>query len=53
MTVRAHRRLRAAGVPAELQVFEGQSHAQFLELFVPETEEALGEIGAFFARHLA
>ena len=53
LTVRAHRRLRAAGVPAELQVFEGQSHAQFLELFVPETEEALGEIGAFFARHLA
>ena len=52
-TVRTHRRLRAAGVPAELQVFEGQSHAQFLEPFVPETSEAFREIAAFFARHLA
>jgi acetyl esterase/lipase len=52
-TVRTHRRLRAAGVPAELQVFEGQSHAQFLEPFVPETAEAFREIGGFFARHLA
>ncbi|QYZ69089.1 alpha/beta hydrolase [Neotabrizicola shimadae] len=52
-TVRAHRRLRQAGVVAELQVYEGQSHAQFLEPFVPETEEAFREIGAFFARHLA
>ena len=29
-TVRVHRKLRQAGVEAILQVFEGQSHAQFL-----------------------
>ncbi len=52
-TVRAHRKLRRAGVEAVLQVFEGQSHAQFLEPFIPETEEAFGEIAGFFARHLA
>jgi epsilon-lactone hydrolase len=51
-TVRAHRRLRRAGVPAALQVFEGQSHAQFLEPFVPETDEAFAEIGAFLDAHL-
>jgi monoterpene epsilon-lactone hydrolase len=51
-TIRAHRKLRGAGVEASLQVFEGQSHAQFLDLFVPETEEAFGEIALFLARHL-
>ena len=33
-TVRVHRKLRAAGVVADLIVFEGQSHAQYL--FVPD-----------------
>ena len=28
-TVRVHRKMRAAGVDAELEVFEGQSHAQY------------------------
>ncbi|MFO1107342.1 MAG: alpha/beta hydrolase [Amaricoccus sp.] len=51
--VRVHRGLRRAGVTAALQVFEGQSHAQFLEPFVPETAEAFGEIAAFLDRHLA
>ncbi len=51
-TIRAHRKLRRAGVEASLQIFEGQSHAQFLDLFVPETEEAFGEIALFLARHL-
>jgi epsilon-lactone hydrolase len=51
-TVRTHRKLRQAGVPAELQVFEGQSHAQFLTPFLPETEEAFGELARFFAHHL-
>jgi hypothetical protein len=35
-----------------LQIFEGQSHAQFLDLFVPETEEAFAEIALFLTRHL-
>ncbi|MEJ1975871.1 MAG: alpha/beta hydrolase [Acetobacteraceae bacterium] len=51
-TVRAHRKLRQAGVEAALQVFEGQSHAQFLDPFVPETQEAFEEIARFFASHL-
>ncbi len=50
--IRAHRKLRQAGVEASLQVFEGQSHAQFLDPFVPETEEAFGEIAGFLTRHL-
>lgn len=51
-TVRTHRKLRQAGVEAFLQVFEGESHAQFLTPFVPETEEAFAEIAHFFDTHL-
>jgi acetyl esterase/lipase len=51
--VRVHRKLRQAGVEATLQVFEAQSHAQFLTPFAPETEEAFGEIARFLERHLA
>ena len=53
-TVRMHRALRQAGVEAVLQVFEGQSHAQYYrDDRVPETKEAFGEIAAFFDKHLA
>ncbi|QHN02377.1 alpha/beta hydrolase [Granulicella sp. WH15] len=52
-TVRVHRKLRQAGVEAELEVFEGQSHAQYgSNDRVPETKEAFGEITAFFDKHL-
>lgn len=51
-TVRMHRALRRAGVDAVLQVFEGESHSQFLEPFVPETEEAFAEIAAFLDARL-
>jgi monoterpene epsilon-lactone hydrolase len=51
-TVRVHRKLRQAGVEAVLQLFEAQSHAQFLKPFAPETEEAFAEIARFFDRHL-
>jgi acetyl esterase/lipase len=52
-TVRAHRALRAAGVVAELHVYEGQSHAQYLFGFnSPEGRDALGEVAAFFDRFL-
>ena len=48
-TVRVHRKLRAAGVEAALQVFEGQSHAHFIrDDRTPETQEAFEEIAAFF-----
>ena len=45
--MRVHRKLRHAGVDAVLQVYEGQSHAQYLDPFVPETEEAMSEIARF------
>ena len=50
--VLVHRKLRRAGVDAVLQVFEGQSHAQYLTPFLPESEEALGEIAAFLLARL-
>jgi epsilon-lactone hydrolase len=53
-TVRVHRKLRRAGVEAQLEVFEGESHAQYqFDDRVPEAKEAFGEIAAFFNRHLA
>ncbi|HEV2546514.1 MAG TPA: alpha/beta hydrolase [Stellaceae bacterium] len=53
-TVRVHRKLRAAGVEAELIVFEGQSHAQhYADPFGPETKEHFAELAQFLDRHLA
>jgi acetyl esterase/lipase len=52
-TVRVHRKLRQAGVEAVLQVFEGQSHAQYKrDAAAPETKEAFTEIAQFFDKHL-
>lgn len=51
-TVRVHRKLRQAGVEAVLQVFEGQSHAQYNNA-TPEGKEAYEEIAKFFDKHLA
>jgi acetyl esterase/lipase len=52
-TVRAHRKLRAAGVEADLHVYEGQSHADYMKSFPgPESRDALGEIARFFDKHL-
>ena len=53
-TVRTHRKLRNAGVEADLHVFEGQSHAQYLsgQSASPEAQEAYGQIARFFQRHL-
>jgi len=52
-TVRTHRKLRAAGVPDELHVYEGMSHADYLSAFpAPEAREALAEIASFFDRNL-
>ena len=53
-TVRVHRKLRQAGVVADLHVFEGQSHAQYAgDAYAPETREHFGELTAFFDRYLA
>jgi len=52
-TVRVHRKLRQAGVEAELQVFEGLAHAQYYrDVNAPETKEAFEEIARFFDKHL-
>jgi acetyl esterase/lipase len=46
-------KLRAAGVVADLNVFEGLSHAQYLLLDeAPESVEAFGDVATFFDRHL-
>jgi monoterpene epsilon-lactone hydrolase len=50
-TVRVHRKLRQAGVEAELHVYEGQSHAQY-NSDTPEGKEAYEEIARFFGKHL-
>ncbi len=52
-TVRVHRKLREAGVEAALEVYEGQSHAQYLaDSTSPESKEAFEEIARFFDQHL-
>jgi monoterpene epsilon-lactone hydrolase len=51
-TVRTHRKLRGAGVPAELHVYEGMSHGDYLVAFpAPEARDALAEVATFFDRH--
>jgi epsilon-lactone hydrolase len=53
-TVRVHRKLRRAGVNAQLEIFEGMSHAQFqFDDRIPEDREAFKEITEFFDKHLA
>jgi monoterpene epsilon-lactone hydrolase len=53
-TVRTHRKLRRAGVEADLNVYEGQSHAQYgADMNAPETREAFLDIARFFDAHLA
>jgi acetyl esterase/lipase len=52
-TVRVHRKLLRSGVEAVLEVFEGESHAQYqFDDTVPETKEAFTEIAQFFGAHL-
>jgi acetyl esterase/lipase len=52
--VLTHRKLRQAGVVAELQVYEGMSHAQYnFDPYAPETKEVFSEIAHFFDKHLA
>jgi epsilon-lactone hydrolase len=53
LTVLTHRKLRRAGVEAELQVYEGMSHAQYnFDFAAPESKEVFTEIARFFDRHL-
>jgi monoterpene epsilon-lactone hydrolase len=50
-TVRLHRRLRAAGVDADLHVFEAMPHGGFFG--APEDEELAAEVRRFLAKHLS
>jgi acetyl esterase/lipase len=54
-TVRMHRALRSAGVEAELHVYDGQAHADYMQnliRYVPECEDAQRELFEFFDEHL-
>lgn len=52
-TVRMHLKLREAGVPADLIVFEGISHAHYhMSPDAPETVFHFTELGRFFERNL-
>lgn len=52
-TVRSHRKLRDAGVIADLHVFEGLSHAGYLfDPTAPESQSTFSEISEFFKTHL-
>jgi acetyl esterase/lipase len=52
-TVRMHRKLRAAGIEAVLQLWEGQSHVQYMsDPDAPETREYHDEVASFLRRHL-
>lgn len=48
----AHRRLAAAGVASELQLFDGLPHAFFMWPDMPESDEAFATIARFFDAHL-
>jgi len=52
-TVRAHRKLRDAGVTTDLHVFEGLSHAGYLVAAgSPESISTFQEVSGFFKTHL-
>ena len=52
-TVRVHRKLRAAGVDADLHVYEGLSHGEYLfDIESEESVEHYAELSTFLLRHL-
>ena len=52
-TARTHRKMRAAGVVADLNVYEGISHAGYVMVpGSPEFQQTYGELSAFLEQHL-
>lgn len=52
-SARTHRKLRAAGVAADLHVYEGMSHADYIvSPDIPESRNMYAEIKAFIDQHL-
>lgn len=53
-TARTHRKMKRAGVIADLNVYEGQSHADYIiEYEFPESVEFREDLGDFLEAHLA
>ena len=53
-TIRVHRKLREVGVEADLNVYEGFSHVEYLVAKdSPEAKEIYRELGIFLRRHLS
>ena len=49
----SRRRQRAAGVVADLNVYEGFSHGEYLKVFdSPESQQVFAELGAFLLKYL-
>lgn len=54
-TVRMHRALRSAGVEADLHIYDGQAHGDYIQNLlrdVPECADAQRELSEFFDKHL-
>ena len=51
-TARVHRKLKVAGVVADLNVYEGLSHAEYMLVGSPENQQTYGELAQFLAMHL-
>ncbi|MEM6706678.1 MAG: alpha/beta hydrolase, partial [Acidobacteriota bacterium] len=52
-TARTHRKLRGAGVEADLNVYEALSHAEYLMVQgSPESKEVADDLSAFLVKHL-
>lgn len=52
-TIRVHRKLRQAGIEADLHIYEGQSHADYINVWEsPESYEHFAELNAFLLKHL-
>lgn len=52
-TVLLHRKLRNAGIDADLNVFEGMWHFFWENPTMPESHEAMAALASFFNKHLA
>ena len=53
-TIRVHRKLREKGVEADLNVYEGFSHVEYLVARnSPEAKEMYRELGIFLGKHLS
>ena len=54
MTVRVHRKLKEAGVVADLNIYEGLSHVEYFVVpDAPESREVYRELRAFLKQHLS